>query len=463
MILALILAAQATNSVQPQRLGGGDENVPWDRSFAIREVHSFPVPASDMAIHTLLAMPDLDADGTPDVVMSGGTADFGGNRPAPGFVAAYSVKSGRRLWVVRGDTEFDSPQERLGMSAILIDDIDEDRIPDVCVSAPGYRDTVGRIVILSGTNGRTIARLAGSDLPAFKTEEGSSPIRIGSHIRLAGDIDGDGFRDLLVGVGGLGEQTFAAVSAKSRSWIRKFSGFPIGGAGHADGDHVPDVIGLRPRGMTLCVYSSTTGETIRELSSGIVDDRRHVASMVDDLDHDGLDDVAIRALMPGMDQSDSWRSSRLLVLSTGRGRPILDFTIDVGRGAFMLEDIRAVGDLDGDGVPDLGVDLLRQDAVSGCYSWISFHSGKDGSLLSRYCNPRMRSAMEGMDRRLSTTARVGFCGIGDTDGNGRNEVAISSGGESIPFTAEELNSVSIDDAVRLASGRISIIEIQPER
>ena len=126
---------------------------------------------------------DVDRDGVPDIVTSAPTKNIGG--AAAGRVYVYSTKSGRLLWKVDGH-----PGDQLGTGIEAAGDANHDGVPDVVASAPG----AGKAYVYSGADGHTLLTLT-----AEKTSD-----QFGQHVSGIGDVNGDGYADVIVGAPGNG-------------------------------------------------------------------------------------------------------------------------------------------------------------------------------------------------------------------------------------------------------------------
>ena len=129
---------------------------------------------------------DVDRDGVPDIV-AGATGPASGTHA--GTVIVYSGATGAEIYRIRGE----SPADRLGWSVAGAGDIDGDGIPDFIAGAVeatiGIGLQQGMVKVFSGATGATIYRLGGA----------LSFDRFGASVAGAGDVDGDGRDDFIVG------------------------------------------------------------------------------------------------------------------------------------------------------------------------------------------------------------------------------------------------------------------------
>ncbi|HET6201747.1 MAG TPA: VCBS repeat-containing protein [Planctomycetota bacterium] len=138
---------------------------------------------------------DLDGDGAGDVVVGApGIGAYFANFTS-GVARAFSGFTGSLLWAIQGASI--GPYAGLGASVSSLGDVDGDGAADVAVGIPGAwcesaPGTPGIVRFCSGTGGQTIAAVAG-----LATTE-----CFGRSLGGPGDANGDGFPEVLVGVGG---------------------------------------------------------------------------------------------------------------------------------------------------------------------------------------------------------------------------------------------------------------------
>ncbi len=237
-----------------------------------------------------LAVPDLDGDGTNDVIVAAPHANL------DGYVDAYSVTTGQRLWRMLGQ-----PDEAFGWHVTLAGDHDGDGIEDLWVGAPG-NIAQSHVYLLSGRDGRillTIASPRTADL-------------FGWYLVATGDLDGDGQGDVAIGAPGA---TFGAQARGAVMLASSATGLPL-----------REIVGERP-----------------DLQFG------EMLAALDDLNGDGVDDLAIGA--PG---SESTTSAEVAIVSGATGATLHRLS---GRedGELYGRMLATIDDLDGDGARDLAI------------------------------------------------------------------------------------------------------------
>jgi len=128
---------------------------------------------------------DVNADGYADVVV--GSPGDDSNGPDSGAAHVFSGFDGSLLYVFHGV----SPGDGFGMSVSDAGDVDADGHADVIVGSP-FADAIGN----DSGSARVFSGMDGSVLLAFYGSSGDS---LGVSVSNAGDVNGDGWPDLIVG------------------------------------------------------------------------------------------------------------------------------------------------------------------------------------------------------------------------------------------------------------------------
>jgi len=127
---------------------------------------------------------DIDGDGHADLVLG---TEFA-VPDAADYIAAFSGATGLELW----RTTWPTWGGQFGKQIAPIEDLDDDGIADLIVSAK--RADIG------GTNTGTVFLYSGADGQFIDSFSGTEPgAELGDHITSAGDVNGDGVADVIVG------------------------------------------------------------------------------------------------------------------------------------------------------------------------------------------------------------------------------------------------------------------------
>jgi len=316
---------------------------------------------------------DIDGDGRPDIAVgSPSESSF-----IPGQVFVYSGRTGRLIRVFadeRGSAMF-------GEEITSIGDLDGDGVPELAARTAqwiGGRERQS-IEILSGRTCECI-RLIDSlpDEPVF-----------GAQIESAGDLDGDGFEEILT-CGGSDDVLYpgskgrvVVVSAVSGERILSldvsptlrwgWSGRTLYAVGDVNGDGTPDFAIVMTKAVH--VYSGCDASELLVLTSSdaFTEFGRSVCG-IGDLDRDGFEDIAIGA--PEFRGLPMELRGNVSVYSGRTGERLAKYVAPYGVARLGVA-LAQVGDANGDGVPDLLVS--RNDVIAG--GSVSCVSGKDGSTL----------------------------------------------------------------------------------
>jgi len=350
---------------------------------------------------------DVDRDGIADIVTSAPTKDVGG--ASAGRVYVYSTKTGKLLWSVSG-----KPGDQLGIGIEAAGDVNRDGVPDVVASAPG----AGSAYVYSGADGHVLLSV---------TAEKQSDA-FGRHVAGVGDIDHDGYADVIVGApangaGGDGagrayvysgkdgrvlltltgeaaHDAFGSAVAGSTRGKKSFLivGAPGAGPKHAGRTYVYTSLTTRP---AFVVDADDTGNALGAM----------FLSTVGDVDHDGVPDIYISDFS---NAAKGPQTGRIYVHSGYDGKRLLTLTGETAGEGFGIGPADA-GDVDHDGHADLIVGAWQYAgaAMSGGRAYL--YSGKDGHLMKTF-TCRIPGDAFGFDA----------VGMGDVDGDGTIDFLITS-------------------------------------
>ena len=340
---------------------------------------------------------------------------------------------------VRYKVTGEAPFDLLGRSVAPLGDVDGDAVPDFAAGAPewtGMPDPAGRIVVVSGRDGRIVRTL--------RNETGAA--NFGAHVASAGDLDADGAQDILLTAHGLVEVR-SGRTGELLLRIEEAGEEPTKalGIGDADGDGVPD-LAVSYRDFPISRIAVRSGQTGNALwgAEGRLDEFAWSFAALGDADDDGSPDLAIGE--PALGRASEPGSIRVL---RGKDGTTIYSVESIPAGKSFGFSLAMLSDVDGDGVRELAVGsdsfglfdqerLGRVDVVSGRTGSppVWNRTGGDFDRTSR------GSAFLG-DR---FGAQVG--NAGDADGDGADDLLVWA-----PRNSQAMNGPVDDSRVHLHSGR----------
>jgi len=303
---------------------------------------------------SVAAAGDVNGDGIEDIVVGASGANLSGSTYVVfgrvlGFPALLNIND------LNGATGFriigQSPGDRSGIAVSSAGDVNGDGIDDILVGANAAdpnENSAGSSYIVFGRKSGFPAVLNLSSLngvTGFRMDGEGEGDQSGSSVSAAGDLNGDGIGDLLIGAG-------------------KF------GAGNVGRSYV--VFGRRSGFAAAINLSSLNGPTGFHLDGAAVDDFSGAAvAAAGDVNGDGIDDILIGS--PGTDNAADGSGSSYVVFGRTIGFPAaFDLNSVNGTNGFRLNgetafdasgsDVSAAGDVNGDGLGDFLIGALSADS-----------------------------------------------------------------------------------------------------
>ncbi|MEM7305455.1 MAG: FG-GAP-like repeat-containing protein [Planctomycetota bacterium] len=410
---------------------------PARRARHLLPPRSFAFDRSDDGFATAAAgVGDVNGDGFDDVLVGALQSERGGGAflyyGGSDEVAGPATWSG---WPASDD---------FGADVSIVGDVNGDGFDDVAIGAPGFDaggEGKGRVFVYHGSpEGPSIE-------PDFGWSAGEGTEGTGQAVAGPGDVNGDGFDDLLVGgthvPAGVGRCTLLLGSAEGLSamgshiWLGDQLGYGevVAGAGDVNGDGLADVLlghpnydGPARRSGKAELYLGKESGPVEPLpaweASGTAPVELFGAAVASagDGDGDALDDVVVGA--PGFDGDAGEDVGRIVVFrgSPGGLLPAPAWELEGDAAGEGLGSELAAGDLNGDGRDDL---VLGGPGRSR-FTQVTWEPGTGGwsylfSLGAGYePSPRVFTLPGGV---LTGSA---LAVLGDGDGDGRDELVVAS-------------------------------------
>jgi len=265
------------------------------------------VAANDYFGWSVSGAGDVNGDGKADFIVGAYYASPGGLEHA-GSAYVYSGVDGSLIYQKDGVGPYAGYYDLLGYSVASAGDVNKDGKADFIVGARGAAGGIGSAFVYSGSNGSLLYQNDGNDSNRY----------FGYSVAAAGDVNGDGYSDFLIGtpyatLGGLSDVGSVYVYSgadgsvlyqKYGEHLADFFGYSVSSAGDLDGDGKADFIigapGTNPNlilaGGSAYVYSGADGSLLFKLDGAVrFGSLGSSVASAGDVDGDGKADVIISA------------------------------------------------------------------------------------------------------------------------------------------------------------------------
>ncbi|MCB1614690.1 MAG: FG-GAP repeat protein, partial [Pseudomonadales bacterium] len=362
---------------------------------------------------------DVDRDGYADLIV--GAYKDGNNGAYSGSVRVFSGENGAELYAFYGD----SGGDRFGWAVSSVGDVNGDGYDELIAGAQ-YDDNTG----INTGSARVLSGFDGSVIYTFDGDAGSR--YFGNSVGDAGDVNGDGYVDLIVGnydVSTLGNYQGGArvFSGKDGSVLYDlygdsagdYFGWSVNGAGDVNGDGYDDLIvgayqddNNGTDSGSARVFSGKDGLILYTFNGDSASDRFGLSvDGAGDVNGDGYADLIVGAYQ---DDNNGTSSGSAHLFSGFDGAVLYTFNGDSFDDHFGYS-VSGAGDVNGDGYADLVVGATWDDNNGRDSGSARVLSGKDGLLLAVF-----NGDVYGDNLGFSVS------GAGDVNGDGYAEIIVGA-------------------------------------
>ena len=395
---------------------------------------------------------DIDGDGYSDVIVGAPGFDNGEDGEGRAFLfrGGPSGLSSTPAWTAESNVA----GAQFGDAVSTAGDVNGDGYHDVLVGAPGFSNpqaSEGRAYLFLGS----ATGLATT--PAWTAESNVANARFGDALSTAGDVNGDGYSDIIVGAfsfsGGQTDEGKAFVYHGSASGLSAtpnwtfeanqsgaFVGISVSTAGDVNGDGFADVIvgghafdaAFNNEGRAWVFAGSPSGLSATPLwiADGGQDSALFGAavSTAGDVNGDGYADIIVGANGHDTTQNDAGRAY-IFLGSAGGPATAPSFTLSGSQaGARFGVSVATAGDVDGDG---------RADVIIGAHRYTNGESQEGRAYVYRgSASGAMSLIWTGESNQAGANFGRSVATAGDVDGDGYSDILVGAPGFDGAFSNE---------------------------
>lgn len=427
--------------------------------------------AGDFAGTSVAGVGDVNGDGFDDVLIGSPSNDEGGDRAGQVYLILGRANGlARDTNLSKADASFlgESSGDRAGTSVARAGDVNGDGYDDFLINAASNDEggtDAGQIYLIFGRafGWAMDTNLSSADASFWGEVPGD---RAGYSISSAGDVNNDGYDDILIGAdqndeGGDRAGQAYLILGKATGWTKDtnlskadasfwgeapgdWCGVSVAGAGDVNGDGFDDILvgailnkdGGTDAGQVYLVLGKTTGWSMDVNISkangsflGEGDDRCGMVAGAGDVNGDGFDDILISE--PMNDDRGSSVGRTYLVLGKAMGWA-MDTDLSTANASFWGESaidqsgasISGVGDINGDGYDDFLIGAPGNDEgddnAGQAYLFLGMPSGWALDTDLSKANASF------LGEAIYDFGGYSVSGAGDVDGDGLGDILIGA-------------------------------------
>jgi hypothetical protein len=392
---------------------------------------------------SLASAGDVNGDGFGDVII--GAAFFDNGQTNEGRVFVYLGSSVGLPAAPSWTAESDQAESRFGYSVAGAGDVNGDGYSDVIVGAylfnNGQTDEGRAFVYLGSASGL-------GAIPAWTAEPNQTSAQFGSSVAGAGDVNGDGYADVLVGAFGfnndqvdegaaylyLGSASGLGVNFAWRAEGNQTGdsfGTPVASAGDVNGDGFSDVLvgaweydnGQNNEGRAFLYLGSLSGLSLTPAWTAESDQADAIfgfpLTSAGDVNGDGYSDVLVGAT--GWEDGETDEGRAYLYLGSASGLAATPaWTIESNQVSASLGYVRApAGDVNGDGYSDILIGDPYWDNAAG-------DAGRVDLYLGSPSGPAASPAWSFEGSAQGDFVGYASAGAGDVNGDGFADLLVGA-------------------------------------
>ena len=391
---------------------------------------------------------DVNGDGYADVVVAAPYYD--GGQAAEGRAYVYHGSAAGLSTAANWTAESNQANARFGFSVAGAGDVNGDGYADVVIGAyyyDGGQTDEGAAFVYHGS----AAGLGDNGTPAnadWTAESDQANARFGISVAGAGDVNGDGYADVVVGAdlydGGQTDEGRAYVYhgsetglSTSANWMAEnnqaaaYLGTSVAGAGDVNGDGRGDLVvgaygydgGQADEGRAYVYHGSATG--LSTTANWTVESNQAAAFFglpvagAGDVNGDGYADVVVAARYYDGGQTDEGRAYVYHGSAAGLASSAAWTAESNQAGAEFGVSVVGAGDVNGDGYADLVVGAYRYDNGQTDEGWATVYHGSAAGLASS-------AAWTAESNQAGAEFGTAVAGAGDVNGDGYADVIVGA-------------------------------------